>query len=122
MSYRNLNKFFKKAKTIDDKELLDIARVNLGMIRGTQGTADHIRTINNTDFEGFLKSIERPDRTFTTEFAQPFFQDGMMRVLGEVLDKDKPLPIDKARIVYRQLNEEYRANVNERVREAVGVK
>lgn len=54
-SYRNLNKFFKKAKTIDDKELLDIARVNLGMIRGTQGISDYIKTIQSTDYQGFLK-------------------------------------------------------------------
>lgn len=54
-SYRNLNKFFKKSKTIDDKELLDIARVNLGMIRGTQGMAEYIKTSTNTNYQGFLK-------------------------------------------------------------------
>jgi tetratricopeptide (TPR) repeat protein len=55
LSYKNLNKFFKKAKNIDNKELLDIARVNLGMIRGTQGINDFIDLINKTDYSDFMK-------------------------------------------------------------------
>jgi tetratricopeptide (TPR) repeat protein len=54
-SYKNLNKFFKKAKNIDNKELLDIARVNLGMIRGTQGMPDYINLIKKSAFPDMLK-------------------------------------------------------------------
>jgi len=54
-SYKYLNKFFKRAKNVGDKKLLDIARVNLGMIRGSQGMNDYIKLINNTEFSDFLK-------------------------------------------------------------------
>ena len=36
LSHKFLNKFYRKSKNIDTKSLLDIARVNLGMIDGTQ--------------------------------------------------------------------------------------
>ena len=54
-SYKFLNKFFKKAKNVGDKKLLDIARVNLGMIRGSQGMNEYIKLINNTEYSDFLK-------------------------------------------------------------------
>jgi tetratricopeptide (TPR) repeat protein len=55
LSEKNLNKFFKKAKNIDNKELLDIARINLGMIRGTQGFNDFVSLMSNTHYSDFLK-------------------------------------------------------------------
>ena len=43
LSHKFLNKFYRKSKNIETKELLDIARVNLGMIDGTQGKEDYIK-------------------------------------------------------------------------------
>lgn len=55
----------------------------------------HIYGSYFAEFEGFLRSVEsRPDRTFTTEFAQPMFLDGANRVLAE-----KDLPADKRRLM-----------------------
>jgi len=54
-SYKYLNKFFIKAKNVGDKKLLDIARVNLGMIKGSQGMNEYIKLINNTQYSDFLK-------------------------------------------------------------------
>jgi tetratricopeptide (TPR) repeat protein len=51
----NLERFFKKAKTSDSKELLDIARVNLGMIRATQSMDSHIKKMTTSDYSEFLK-------------------------------------------------------------------
>lgn len=55
-SHKNFNKFFKKAKNIDNKELLDIARVNLGMIIGTQGMESYVKMIKEDDYRDFLGS------------------------------------------------------------------
>lgn len=53
-SEKNLTKFFKKAKNFESKELLDIGRINLGMIKATRGMKDYIDMINNTDYNEFL--------------------------------------------------------------------
>lgn len=51
----NLNKFFKESKKIDNKELLDLARVNLGMIIGTQSEPSYVNLIKNSNYSEFLK-------------------------------------------------------------------
>jgi hypothetical protein len=51
----NLDKFFKKAKTSDNKELLDIARVNVGMIKATQNIDSHIKKMSTSDYKEFLR-------------------------------------------------------------------
>jgi tetratricopeptide (TPR) repeat protein len=51
----NLERFFKKAKTSDSKELLDIARVNYGMIKATQNMDSHIKKMVTTDYKEFLR-------------------------------------------------------------------
>lgn len=51
-----LLKFFNKTKNSGtNKKLLDIASVNLGMIRGSQAMNDYIKLINNSEYEDFLK-------------------------------------------------------------------
>jgi tetratricopeptide (TPR) repeat protein len=55
LAYKNLKAFFKKAKSTDNKELLDIGRVNLGMIRGTQAMKEYIDMTKQNDFDSFLK-------------------------------------------------------------------
>jgi tetratricopeptide (TPR) repeat protein len=55
MAYKHLNKFFKESKKHESKELLDLARVNLGMIRGTQGLNDLIKLSKNSSYQDFLK-------------------------------------------------------------------
>ena len=55
LSHKYLNKFYRKSKTIETKELMDIARVNLGMIEGTQGIEDYIDKIKNNNYGEFLK-------------------------------------------------------------------
>ena len=50
-----LLKFFNKTKNSTNKKLLDIASVNLGMIRGSQAMNDYIKLINNSEYEDFLK-------------------------------------------------------------------
>jgi thymidylate synthase len=53
------------------------------------------------DFEKFLDLVsKRPDRYFTSEFAQPIFADGARRVLAE-----KDLPADKRAIMEARLAE-----------------
>lgn len=53
------------------------------------------------EFEGFLRSIEsRPDRYFTSQFAQPMFVDGAERVLNE-----PDLPDDKRVMMEARLAE-----------------
>ena len=56
LSHKFLNKFYRKSKNIETKELLDIARVNLGMIDGTQGIEDYVKKIKNDTYEQFLKT------------------------------------------------------------------
>lgn len=55
MAFKHLNKFFKESKKHESKELLDLARVNLGMIKGTQGLGDLIKISNNSNYQDFLK-------------------------------------------------------------------
>jgi uncharacterized short protein YbdD (DUF466 family) len=55
-SYKHLKSFFRKCKTNENKELLDIGRVNLGMIKGTQGMDKYIEMIKNSNSRTFLKS------------------------------------------------------------------
>merc|ERR1711957_854856 len=50
-----LLKFFNKTKNSPNKKLLDIASVNLEMIRGSQAMNDYIKLINNSEYEDFLK-------------------------------------------------------------------
>jgi thymidylate synthase len=61
----------------------------------------HIYGSYFAEFEGFLKMIERrPDRTFTSDFARPMFEDGVRRLLAE-----KDLPADKRQVMERRLAE-----------------
>jgi thymidylate synthase len=61
----------------------------------------HIYGSYFAEFEGFLGMIaRRPDRTFTTEFARPMFEDGVRRVLAE-----ENLPQDKRGVMERRLAE-----------------
>lgn len=55
LANKNLNKFFKESKKHESKELLDLARVNLGMIRGTQGLGDLVKLSKNSSYQDFLK-------------------------------------------------------------------
>lgn len=56
MGYKHLNKFFKESrKNNENKDLLDLARVNLGMIKGTQGLGDLIKLSKNCSYQDFLK-------------------------------------------------------------------
>jgi len=81
----------------------------------------HIYGSYFSEFEGFLKSVQtRPDRYFTTEFAQPMFNEGRIRVLGEVLS-EKGLPLEKARVVYNALGEEYKLQVKPAIKDLIGV-
>ena len=50
-----LLKFFNKTKNATNKKLLDIASVNLGMIRGSQAMNDYIKLIDNSEYGDFLK-------------------------------------------------------------------
>ena len=56
LSHKFLNKFYRKSKNLDTKELLDIARVNLGMIDGTQDMDSYINKIKGESYEQFLKT------------------------------------------------------------------
>lgn len=58
LAYQNLNKFFKESKKHETKELLDLARVNLGMIRGTQGLDDLIKNCKTMNFADYLVKIK----------------------------------------------------------------
>ena len=61
----------------------------------------HIYGSYFAEFEGFLGLIaRRPDRTFTTQFARPIFEDGVRRVLAE-----QDLPADKRVVMERRLAE-----------------
>ena len=51
LSHKFLNKFYRKSKNLDTKELLDIARVNLGMIDGTQDMESYINKIKNKTYK-----------------------------------------------------------------------
>jgi len=79
-------------------ELQKVVAAQLGVEPGEYvHVADsfHIYGSYFAEFEGFLRSVEtRPDRTFTTEFALPMFQDGADRVLAEA-----DLPADKRRLM-----------------------
>ena len=55
LSYRNLKQFINKAKSSENKELLDIGRVNIGMINGTQQMKNYIELIKTSNFNDFLK-------------------------------------------------------------------
>ena len=61
----------------------------------------HIYGSYFSEFEGFLRSVEsRPDRYFTSEFAQPMFLDGVDRVLAE-----ENLPEAKRRVMEQRKGE-----------------
>lgn len=55
MSDKNLFNFFKESKKNDDKELLELARVNLGMVKGTIGLNNLKNLTKKTDYNDFLK-------------------------------------------------------------------
>ena len=51
-----LQNFFKEARKLDNKEtLLDLARVNQGMILGTMAKEEFIRLVTQSTFGDFLK-------------------------------------------------------------------
>ena len=54
----HLGRLYFKAQTyeLNTKELLDIARVNLGMIDGTQDMDSYINKIKGESYEQFLKT------------------------------------------------------------------
>ena len=56
MANKNLNKFFKESKKHESKELLDLARVNLGMIKGDMSFKELIQKAKTTDYQEFLKA------------------------------------------------------------------
>lgn len=56
MADKNLNKFFKESRKHESKELLDLARVNLGMIKGTKGMDDLIKMMKTSNYQDFLKT------------------------------------------------------------------
>lgn len=56
MADKNLNKFFKESKKHESKELLDLARVNLGMIKGTKGLDELVRLMKTSSYQDFLRT------------------------------------------------------------------
>ena len=56
LSHKFLNKIQRKSKNIDTKELLNIARVNFGMIDGTQDMESYINKIKSETYDRFLKT------------------------------------------------------------------
>ncbi len=53
---KNLNSFFKESKKHESKELVDLARVNLGMIKGTIGFEDLVRLMKTSSYQDFLRT------------------------------------------------------------------
>ena len=53
-SHDNLSMFFKESKKLDTKELLDLSRVNLGMIKGQQGLENFKKSMNESNFLSFV--------------------------------------------------------------------
>lgn len=49
-----LKKFYQKVKGADNKEFIDIGRVNLGMLNGTNKFEDYKKDIKNMDYKQFL--------------------------------------------------------------------
>ncbi len=52
----NLDRFFKKAKNSDGKEMLDVARVNFGMVKANQLLDTHITKMTTSTYKEFLSS------------------------------------------------------------------
>ncbi|MGC9309409.1 MAG: thymidylate synthase [Candidatus Nanoarchaeia archaeon] len=87
----------------------------------------HIYGSYFNDFKGFLNTLEQrtwEERTFTTEFAQPFLLEGRVELLNANLDnteQDRSMRLrkkDQERI-YKSLPDEYKAMVDERVKAVV---
>jgi len=55
LAEKNLGDFFREAKKQESKELLDLARVNRGMISGTMNMKDFIKLTKNSNFQEYLK-------------------------------------------------------------------
>jgi len=55
MAQKHLSRFFKESKKHESKELLDLARVNLGMIRGTSSLGDLIKWSKTYNYQDFLR-------------------------------------------------------------------
>lgn len=55
-SSTNLDRFFKKAKNSDGKEMLDLARVNFGMVKANQLLDSHIKKMTTSTYKEFLSS------------------------------------------------------------------
>jgi len=64
-SFKHLKSFFKRAQNTENKELLNIGRVNLGMIKGTQGMKEYQAKTKSSSFEDFLN------------YKLKFFPDGI---------------------------------------------
>jgi hypothetical protein len=52
-SHENLVTFFKESKKLETKELLDLSRVNLGMIKGQMAFENFKKSINESNFLNF---------------------------------------------------------------------
>ncbi|MCQ2820967.1 MAG: hypothetical protein MJ252_27225 [archaeon] len=52
----SLQQFYKKVKSADNKELIDIGRVNLGMHKGTEKMNELKQQIKEWDYKKFLAS------------------------------------------------------------------
>lgn len=53
-SHENLTTFFKESKKLDTKELLDLSRVNLGMIKGQMSFENYKKLLNESSFLNFV--------------------------------------------------------------------
>lgn len=49
-----LNRFYKKVKNADNKEFVDVGRVNLGMFKGTEKMDEYKQQIKELDYNKFL--------------------------------------------------------------------
>jgi len=84
----------------------------------------HIYGSYFSEFQGFLDTLKkRPkfeDRTYTTEYAQDFFNEGRLALLNDCLDyPEKILPRHHQIRIYNELPQEYRDNVDPRVRQMI---
>jgi hypothetical protein len=53
-SHENLTTFFKESKKLETKELLDLSRVNLGMIKGQMAFENFKKSMNESSFLNFV--------------------------------------------------------------------
>ena len=55
-AFTSLQSFYKKVKSADNKELIDIGRVNLGMYKGTEKMDEFKEQIKTLDYKKFLSN------------------------------------------------------------------